>query len=140
MAIKQTNIFPIDKQPRNAVGLSYPFTAFSPSGSIPFKLNYTTKDQLRSNLTVFFTTSPNERPLNPDYGGGLYEFLFEPFTNDTFDLMERRIKEDLALYFPEVSLKSLDVSQDVDNNTVNIAISYTVFNNEEDTLEINFEI
>ena len=49
MAIKQTNIFPIDEQPRNAVGVAYPFSSFAVSGSSPFKLNYTTQDQIKSN-------------------------------------------------------------------------------------------
>ena len=51
MAIKQTNIFPLDKQPRKAVGVAYPFTAMAFSGSAtPFKSNYTTKEQVKSNL------------------------------------------------------------------------------------------
>ena len=55
MAIKQTNIFPIDTQPQKAVGIAYPFSAFAVSGSsTPFKSNYTTKDQIKSNLIIFF--------------------------------------------------------------------------------------
>jgi hypothetical protein len=77
MAIKQTNIFPIDLQPRNAVGLAFPFTNSATSGSIPFKLNYTTRDQVKSNIIVYLSTNKGERPLNPNYGGGLKNFLFE---------------------------------------------------------------
>lgn len=138
MAIKQTNIFPIDKQPRNAVGLSYPFTTFATSGSVPFKLNYTTQEQIKSNLTIFFTTNKGERPLNPNYGGGLKNIVFEQLNSNTFDLVEKRIKDDLSLYFPEVKIKKLEVLENIDNNTLNIVLSYTVFNNEEDTVEINF--
>ena len=156
MAIKQTNIFPIDQQPRNAVGLAYPFSSgngkdISPSilgstntGSIdftsPFKLNYTTRDQVKSNLTMFFTTNRGERPLNPDYGGGLKDILFEQLSDNTFEIVEKRIKDNLAIFFPEVSLKNLEVLEDIDNNTLNIVMSYTVFNNNEDNLEINFNL
>lgn len=140
MAIKQTNIFPIDQEPRNAVGLAYPFSAFATTGSVPFKLNYTTKEQINSNLIIWFTTSQGERPLNPNYGGGLREILFDNLTTQTYDLVEKRIKDDLANYFPEVALIDLEVLENIDNNTLKIIISYTVFNNSKDTLELNFNL
>ena len=150
MAIKQTNIFPIDQQPRNAVGLAYPFSSFAISGSAtdvvrgggktPFKLNYTTKDQIKSNLTLFFTTNQNERPLNPNYGGGLKDILFEQLQTETFEIVEKRIKDNLSIYFPEVKLKNLEVLEDIDNNTLKVIMSYVVFNNNEDSLEINFNV
>jgi|TARA_R110000822_G_scaffold60488_5_gene150650 phage baseplate assembly protein W len=140
MAIKQTNIFPIDEQPRNAVGVAYPFSSFAVSGSSPFKLNYTTQDQIKSNLTLFFTTNQNERPLNPNYGGGLKDILFEQLQTETFEIVEKRIKDNLSIYFPEVKLKNLEVLEDIDNNTLKVIMSYVVFNNNEDSLEINFNV
>jgi len=150
MAIKQTNIFPIDQQPRNAVGLAYPFSTFAISGSdpyairegdeTPFKLNYTTKDQIKSNLTIFFTTNKGERLLNPNYGGGLKDIVFEQLTENTFEIVEKRIKDNLAIFFPEVKLVELKVLEIPDNNELKIVMSYTVFNTNEDTLEINFNL
>lgn len=140
MAIKQTNIFPIDEQPRNAVGVAYPFSSFAVSGSSPFKLNYTTQDQIKSNLTLFFTTNQNERPLNPNYGGGLKDILFEQLQTETFEIVEKRIKDNLSIYFPEVKLKNLEVLEDIDNNTLKVIMSYVIFNNNEDSLEINFNV
>ncbi len=140
MAIKQTNIFPIDEQSRNAVGVAYPFSSFAVSGSSPFKLNYTTQDQIKSNLTLFFTTNQNERPLNPNYGGGLKDILFEHLQTETFEIVEKRIKDNLSIYFPEVRLKNLEVLEDIDNNTLKVIMSYVIFNNNEDSLEINFNV
>ena len=140
MAIKQTNIFPIDEQPRNAVGVAYPFSSFAVSGSSPFKLNYTTQDQIKSNVILFFTTDQNERPLNPNYGGGLKDILFEQLQTETFEIVEKRIKDNLSIYFPEVKLKNLEVLEDIDNNTLKVIMSYVIFNNNEDSLEINFNV
>lgn len=138
MAIKQTNIFPIDLQPRNAVGIAFPFSNFAVSGSTPFKLNYTTKEQIKSNLIVYFSTNKGERPLNPNYGGGLKNVLFEQLTSNTLDVVEKIIKDELASQFPEVQLKKLEVFDSPDDYTLTVVMSYTVLNNEEDTLEINF--
>lgn len=136
MAIKQTNIFPIDKQPQKAVGIAYPFSAFAVSGSsTPFKSNYTTQEQIKANLTVFFVTSPGERYLNPNYGGGLYKILFEQLTDNTYDIVYKQITDSLNTYFPNVDLKSLEILENPDGNEMKVVMSYSVFNNE-DTLEI----
>ena len=116
MAIKQTNIFPIDEQPRNAVGIAYPFsTAFdqeqlktlnfnssSIAGNIPFKLNYTTSDQIKSNVVTYFSTRKGERFLNPNYGSNISNYLFDPITNNTAGNIEQLIKDELALNFPQI--------------------------------------
>ncbi len=138
MAIKETNIFPIDTQPRNAVGVAYPFSAFAANGSTPFKLNYTTREQIKSNLIVYFTTNPGERPLNPNYGGGLKKIVFEQLSNNTLEIVEKNIENSLALNFPQVNLKQMEILEDPNNHELIVSLSYTVFNNEEDTLEINF--
>ncbi len=139
MAIKQTNIFPLDKQPRKAVGVAYPFTAMAFSGSAtPFKSNYTTKEQVKSNLAVYFTTNKGERPLNPNYGGGLKDLLFEQLDDKIYDIVYKRVTDGLSIYFPEVSVKELEVLENIDQNELKVVMSYTVFNNEKDTLELNF--
>jgi len=138
MAIKQTNIFPVDLQPRNAVGITFPFTTYSPNGATPFNLNYTTKDQLKSNLIVYFSTNKGERPLNPNYGGGLKNILFEQLTSNTLETVDKLIKDELALNFPQVSLQSLNISQNPNDHSLTVIMRYTILNNEEDTLEINF--
>ena len=139
MAIKQTNIFPLDKQPRKAVGVAYPFSSFAVSGSsTPFKSNYTTKEQIKSNLAIYFTTNKGERPLNPNYGGGLRDILFEQMSENTYDIVYKRVVKGLATNFPEVNVKELEVLENVDQNQLKIVLSYTIFNNAEDTLELNF--
>lgn len=152
MAFKQTNIFPIDQQPRNAVGLAYPFsTAFdqerlktlnfdsaSVAGNVPFKLNYTTSDQLKSNIVTYFSTKKGERFLNPNYGSNISNYLFEQITSNTVGNIEQLIKDELSLNFPQVDLKSIEVLQSIDEQQIVVSFSYTVFNSEEDTLEINF--
>jgi len=137
MATKQVSIFPLDQQPRKAVGLSYPFSNTGVRGNSPFKLNYTTADQIKSNLFVYFSTDVGERYLNPDYGSNFKQFVFEQVNAGTYQNIEQLIKDDLALYFPQVELKSLEVTGDPDELQINIGMTYAIFNNEEDTLEIN---
>jgi phage baseplate assembly protein W len=140
MAIKQANIFPIDLQPRNAVGIAFPFSSFAVSGSTPFKLNYTTRDQIKSNLIVYFSTNKGERPLNPNYGGGLKNILFEQLSSNTLEVVDKIIRDELAAQFPEVRLKKLEILESPDENAMTVVMSYTVLNGEPDTLAINFNV
>jgi phage baseplate assembly protein W len=140
MAIKQANIFPIDLQPRNAVGIAFPFSSFAVSGSTPFKLNYTTRDQIKSNLIVYFSTNKGERPLNPSYGGGLKNVLFEQLSSNTLEVVDKIIRDELAAQFPEVQLKKLEILESPDENAMTVVMSYTVLNGEPDTLAINFNV
>jgi phage baseplate assembly protein W len=139
MAIKLNNIFPVDEQPRNAVGVAFPFTQYAVSGSAtPFKSNFTTRDQLKSNLVVYFSTSKGERPLNPNYGGGLKDLLFEPLGGNINEIAEKKIRDNLAIDFPQVNLQSLEIFQNPEMNQLLVVMRYITVNNEEDTLEINF--
>ena len=78
-----------------------------------------------------------ETYLNPDYGSNFKQFVFEQVNAGTYQNIEQLIKDDLALYFPQVELKSLEVTGDPDELQINIGMTYAIFNNEEDTLEIN---
>ena len=125
MAIKQTNIFPIDLQPRNAVGIAFPFSSFAVSGSAtPFKLNYTTKDQIKSNLIVYFSTNKGERPLNPNYGGGLKNILFEQLTSNTANVVEKIIKaiEKHSIPMEDLLIDPLAMTVGADPDAVNITL------------------
>lgn len=135
MAFDAQQIFPIDFNKSAAVGVNLPFSPFG-----VFKPNYTTKEAIKNNLINFFLTNPGERPLNPSFGGGLREFLFEQITDGNLDFLKTKVDDRIRFYFPTVNIKDLKVLQQSDNNTINIVLEYNVKNtNINDTLQIEFE-
>ena len=72
MAFEAQQIFPIDFNKSAAVGIDLPFNAPG-----VFRSNFTTKQAIKNNLINYFLTNPGERPLNPNFGGGLRLFIFE---------------------------------------------------------------
>ena len=68
----------------------------------------------------------------------MYDVLFDQLTSNTYDIVHKRVTDDLAIYFPEVNLKKLEILEDIDSNSLKVVMSYTVFNNDEDNLELNF--
>ena len=134
MAFGAQQIFPIDFNKSAAVGVNIPFSAPG-----VFQPNYTTKDAIKSNLINYFLTNEGERPLNPTFGGGLRNFIFEQITTDNLDFLEERIQSDLGVFFPNIAVGNLEILKQEDLNIITVSLTYNVINtNISDTLEINF--
>tara|TARA_R110001583_G_C5386758_1_gene384272 strand:- start:88 stop:495 length:408 start_codon:yes stop_codon:yes gene_type:complete len=134
MAFNAQQIYPIDFNKSAAVGIDIPFNAPS-----VFRPNYTTKAAIKNNLINYFLTNPGERPLNPEFGGGLRAFIFEQITDNNLDFLEEQISSDLNNFFPNVNVNNLEILKQEDLNTITVLLSYNVINtNINDTLEIDF--
>jgi phage baseplate assembly protein W len=134
MAFRQQQIFPIDLNNNAAVGISLPF-----NGPAVFKSNYQTKDSIKYNLINFFLTNPGERPLNPTFGGGIRNFIFEQIYNDNIEFLLEDISLKVRNYFPNVQIEDLNVSRNEDNNEISINFTYKVINtNIQDEINISF--
>ena len=110
------------------VGISLPFN----SDKI-FSLNYTTRDQIKSNLINLILTNKNERPFNPDFGGNLRFVLFE--MDSSSDEIKDRITDIITNNISQISNINVKILKDSDINTLYVSISYSI-NNTEDTLNI----
>ena len=134
MAFSPQQIAPIDFDASVAVGVNIPF-----SGNAVFISNYQTKDAIKNNLINFFLTNPGERPLNPTFGGGLRNFIFEQITEDNLNFLREDLNEKIAVYFPNIEVKDLTVTGQSDINQVTVTLKYAVMNTTiTDTLEIQF--
>lgn len=122
-------IKPIDLQPKKALGVRLPFAS---SGS-PFILNYTTNDQVKSNIINVLLTNPGERINEPLFGVGIYDQLFKQEVNA--ETLKARIQRQTELFVPEVEIENLEVSQN--DHIVNINIIYRLLaNNAIDTITL----
>ena len=133
MAFNEQQISPIDFNPSIAVGLDIPF-----NGSAVFKQNFQTQNAIKNNLINFFLTNPGEHYLDPTFGGGLRTFLFEQITDDNTDFLREDIASKISQFFPNIIITSLDVSQDIDFNSLIVDINYQVANtNISDNITLN---
>jgi phage baseplate assembly protein W len=114
-----TRIDPRDLDKNRAVGIAIPF-----KGGGVFPKTYSTKDQLKSNLINLLLTFKGERPLNPKFGSDLPRLLFEPLTNEIIKTIQDQIIDSVSIYIPEITLTDIEVTPDIDHNTVYVAVSY----------------
>lgn len=132
MARELPRIIPVDVNKRQAIGVRLPFD--SPS---VFTSTFTTKEQVRSNLINLLLTYPGERILNPQFGVGLRNYLFEPDIDEI--LLTDIIRRQISIHVPYVVLNQVRVENDADRNVSYITIDYSLVNSETDTLTFNFQ-
>ena len=123
MAFQVANKFPIDTRSRKAVGVKVPF-------SVPyvFEPTYTTKEAINVNLINFLLTNPGERYLNPQFGGGIRQQVFEQISAGNLDMLKLMLTNRIKSKFPMIDLAELKVLGNPDNNVVNVSITYNVVN------------
>ena len=123
MAFNPQQINPIDLNPNVAVGVNLPF-----SGPGVFTPNYLTSQAIKNNIINYFLTNPGEIILNPEFGGGLRDYIFEQIAEDTLDFLKQDVEQKLEKYFPTVIINSLDVLRNDDENSVIVQLKYSVAN------------
>jgi phage baseplate assembly protein W len=112
-------IDPRDLDKNKAIGVSIPFNA----GNV-FNQTYSTKDQIKSNLINLLLTYKGERVLNPEFGADLPRLLFEPLTGDLYSKIQNQIFSNVSLYIPEITILNIEITPDINYNTISIKLDY----------------
>lgn len=116
-----------DRNPNRGIGIRLPFNDFN-----VFTTNYTTKDQIKSNLTNYLLTNKGERVFNPEFGADLRKLLFDQLSD--FTDARTVLLSNLGIYFPMITVNALDFSPDYDRNLLNIKLNYSINNNADSIL------
>ena len=137
MAIRKKigyRIDPLDLDTRKAIGVKVPFTKKG-----VFQFNYTTKDQIKSNLINLLLTSPGERYHEPSYGIGMREILFEQSTetNERIRALRARIDQNIQFHLPQIEVNNIQVIPE--GQQLRVKIDYTVLL-DNDTNEISITL
>lgn len=121
MAFDIKQQFPNDLNARKAIGINLPL-----NGNAVFKPNYQTKDAIKSSLINFFLTNPGERYLNPTFGGGLREFIFEQIADDNIATLDENTRNKIEDNFPSIQIIELKVLQTPNTNEIVITFKYSI--------------
>ena len=133
MAYIVRNVDILDLKPSTGVGIGLPF-----NGPTGINTTYTTKDAIKANLLNFILTGKRERIMNPSFGSGIRDVIFEQITDERIDQIENLIYGGVELYFPQVRIDDLTIDLSPESQTITIYLKYAVINtNIEDELQIN---
>jgi phage baseplate assembly protein W len=78
-------------------------------------------------IQLILGTAPGERPMRPEFGCGVHDFVFDTIDAGTVGRMEEAIRSALARWEPRIEVRSVDfdVSQAL-NGMLTIDIGFTV--------------
>lgn len=85
------------------------------------------EDDVEQAIQIILQTERGERPMLPDFGGGLRRFLFEPNAPATHHAIEHVVREALIDWEPRIDIKRVEVKpSEEDPNQLLIHIDYVV--------------
>ena len=127
------NVDILDLKPSTGVGIKIPF-----DGATGIKTTFTTQDSIKSNLLNFLLTGKRERVLNPGFGSGLRELMFQPITDELRGDMENLIIGGVNEFFPNIQINDLTIDFIQNESKVIVNLNYSVINtNIQDSIQIN---
>lgn len=99
------------------------------SGKSQYRMIETYNGLVKQNFKNLLLTSPGERIMDPHFGVGLRNFLFESNNQATYDKIGAKISQQVARYMPFMNVTGIRFTtsdEDIDNSTVTVRVSYTI--------------
>ena len=133
------NIDPLDLKENDkvAIGVTLPFDGYA-----VFNQSFTTKEQVKSNLINLLLTDPGERLMNPNFGIGIRDLIFENVIDQ--ESLRNRIIDSALEYIPEVEILNVNVQRVSETTSpevhqLRLTIGYAlVANDQQDAIQLNF--
>ena len=126
MPFNPVNIDPLNLSPSKGIGINIPF-----NGDAIFKQTFTTKEDVKAGILNLFLTEQGEHYLNNNFGSGIRNFLFEQQSEGLDSRLELFITDQMALYFPQVNVEKINLTNNVDDNSISIEVLYVIINTRE---------
>ena len=83
------------------------------------------KEAIQQNLKMLLLTRPGEYVMEPDFGVGMSNFLFDLETQNNERRISSRIKQQVSKYMPYVSISSIQYNYDsIESNTLGVRLEY----------------
>jgi uncharacterized protein len=85
------------------------------------------EQELEESMRLILATAPGERPMRPEFGCGLHDYVFAPADATTAGQIAYEVRSALERWEPRVDVVDIDVNVDVDRpDTLYIDIRYSI--------------
>ncbi len=95
-----------------------------------YSLNKTYAEMVSQNLKMLVLTAPGERIMDPEFGVGIRNYLFEPNNELTYQEIETRIINQVTRYLPFLEVRTTmfgpDEMVDGNPNMFKLQIKYLI--------------
>lgn len=97
-----------------------------------YKMLDNIKDVVKQNFKMLILTNPGERIMLPDFGIGMYTFLFEQDNPLLYQRIQQRIQTQTAKYLPFITVQDVQFdsmetnSEYTENRTLKVTVTYYI--------------
>ena len=108
-----------------AIGITLPIQI----GNTAFNQSFVTADQIKSNIKNLLLTKKFERLMQPEFGSGIQELLFNMNDEMFADNLENNIVDTLSKWMPFVNVETINIQQPndyKDSNKVEVSVSFRI--------------
>jgi phage baseplate assembly protein W len=112
------------------------FTVNPLTGDLNVKKN---NDAVKQSLKNLMLLSLYEKPFNPDLGANIRGYLFENYILNSNKYLEDRIRTVIVKYEPRIQIKTVNVTPNENNNTLDVYIEYYFSGQSIETFSVNLE-
>jgi Bacteriophage baseplate protein W len=87
-------------------------------------------EKIRQSIWIVLGTAPGERQMQPDFGCGIHDLVFEPNTAALRGVVQAKVREALTRWEPRIDVLEVRVETPVDlRNRLLIHVDYRVRSN-----------
>jgi phage baseplate assembly protein W len=103
-------------------GWAFPFHFDPASGGVALS-EY--EENIRQSITLIIGTKPGERPMLPEFGCGIHQFLFAPNTRATGNMIAFHVEKALLRWEPRIKVEGVKASTGRDGE-VRVEVDYRI--------------
>lgn len=87
----------------------------------------TYEEDIKEAILIILRTQKGERVMRPDFGCGIYDYVFSSINTATLTLIERTVREAITEWEPRVEIEKIEIStEEADQGRLLISIDYRV--------------
>jgi phage baseplate assembly protein W len=113
-------------------GINFPFRD-SVKGNY-LQLTELQSEEIKADLIHLLLTRKGSRYFLPEFGTRLYEFLFEPFDNLTFNALESDIRDAIENFMPNLIVNNLSITPADPQEEIDIATGQNIVGSSESSI------
>ena len=89
-------------------GINFPFR--DSTKGYYMEMTESREEEIRADFIHLLLTRKGTRQFLPDFGTRLYQFIFEPMDNRTFDAIEAEIRDAVRKYIPNLRIDKITIT------------------------------
>ena len=82
------------------------------------------EDDVEQAISIILSTAPGERPMRPEFGCGVHDYVFDVVDAGTLGRMEEQIRTALERWEPRIDVLGIDFEHDPADGPLAITIEY----------------